>query len=122
MFCLAERDIVPGHGCSELGVMAVGPLNVTYPIVGSESFSCVGVWKRILHVGEVGVCLHLHLSECQAVGDARAGMERRRQPAAELPPSPGLQEDVSDCCLRSHAQLFWFVSLHKNSKRRDFLS
>lgn len=32
--------------------------------------------------------------------DGRAGMERCRHSAAELPPSPGLQEDVSDAAPR----------------------
>lgn len=51
MFCLAEHDVVPGHGCSEQGVMAVGPVSIIYPVAGSECFSWVGVWKRILDVG-----------------------------------------------------------------------
>lgn len=88
---------MPGCGCSELGVVAVGPTNVTYHTAGSESLSWVCVWKRTSREGEVGVCLYLHPSQHGAMGDARAGVERRREPAAEL---PGLREDVGDAASR----------------------
>lgn len=46
------------------------------------------------------MCLYLHLSQRRPMENVRAGMERHRQLAAELLPSPRLLEDVSDAASR----------------------